>query len=87
MQTVPFLNYTEFLKKGLVKNGCFCPEWFDLQRARISNFYNAGESIEGALEMLTTFAQKQVNNKRYSGFPRVQRIEELFKQQKESRNV
>lgn len=57
MQHIPFMHYKEHIAINLIDAGIFNAEWFNTQSKRIAIYYNAGETTDGAIEMITIFAK------------------------------
>ena len=57
MHTVPFHLFKSELADHLVSLGLYEQKWFASQGARIANWHNAGETLNGAKDMIETFAR------------------------------
>ena len=55
--TIPFIIFKKNLEEYLISIKCFDKEWFESQSHRINIWWNAGETMEGAKEMIEIFAR------------------------------
>jgi hypothetical protein len=54
--TVPFHIYMHELAAHLIALGTYDLDWFQSQTARIAGWHDAGETLNGAKDMLAVFA-------------------------------
>jgi hypothetical protein len=57
MHTVPFHLFKSSLADHLVSLGLYDQEWFASQTGRICRWHNADETLDGAKDMIETFAR------------------------------
>lgn len=55
--TIPFIIFKKNLEEHLIFIKCFDREWFESQSERIGIWWNVGETMEGAKEMIEIFAR------------------------------
>lgn len=55
--TIPFIIFKKNLEEHLISIKCFDREWFESQSERINLWWNVGETMKGAKEMIEIFAR------------------------------
>ncbi len=55
--TVPYIIFKDELLKHLISIDCYDEEWFESQSERIGIWWNTGETLAGAKEMIEIFAR------------------------------
>ena len=55
--TVPFHIFKQNLENHLISTKLYDRDWFATQASRINVWWNAGETMEGAKEMIEIFAR------------------------------